>query len=372
MNPAQLWETTMDPARAAAAEGADRGRDQLGGNLLDADGRAGRAAARVHRDRTRSACATSTSDRTANARTRRMIRASALVNARSSRVPGVLRHRSRRSQSRWRAPRRTPRMPSRLIVKLKPDGGKSAFTAEGTDREAGASGSRCALRTMAMDADVVAVDRRRDAARALGRKLAAIRTSRSCRSIGVATPAVINDPFAAATVPANAPGSARRPRGTSRTARARSSSPCSTRAYRPHAGMAGRLLPGYDMISDPPTANDGDGRDARCVRPRRLRAASEATDDCGATSARGTGRASPASSAQHERRRLDGRHRLGRADSAGAGARQMRRLRFGHRRRHRVGRGTRRARRARQSDACAGHQPEPRRRRQRVRRSTRW
>ena len=33
--------------------------------------------------------------------------------------------------------------------------------------------------------------------------------------------------------------------------------------YRPHADLAGRVLPGYDFISDPFIANDGDGRDAR-------------------------------------------------------------------------------------------------------------
>ena len=32
--------------------------------------------------------------------------------------------------------------------------------------------------------------------------------------------------------------------------------------YRPHEDLAGRLLPGYDFISDPQVANDGDGRDA--------------------------------------------------------------------------------------------------------------
>jgi len=31
--------------------------------------------------------------------------------------------------------------------------------------------------------------------------------------------------------------------------------------FRPHADMEGRNLPGYDFISDPQVANDGDGRD---------------------------------------------------------------------------------------------------------------
>jgi serine protease len=37
--------------------------------------------------------------------------------------------------------------------------------------------------------------------------------------------------------------------------------------YRPHADLAGRILPGYDFISDPLTANDGDGRDADATDP---------------------------------------------------------------------------------------------------------
>jgi len=32
--------------------------------------------------------------------------------------------------------------------------------------------------------------------------------------------------------------------------------------YRPHVDLAGRFLPGYDFVSDPDVANDGDGRDA--------------------------------------------------------------------------------------------------------------
>ncbi len=37
--------------------------------------------------------------------------------------------------------------------------------------------------------------------------------------------------------------------------------------YRPHAGLVGRILPGYDFIADPLVANDGDGRDADATDP---------------------------------------------------------------------------------------------------------
>jgi serine protease len=37
--------------------------------------------------------------------------------------------------------------------------------------------------------------------------------------------------------------------------------------FRPHADMEGRNLPGYDFISDPQVANDGDGRDADAADP---------------------------------------------------------------------------------------------------------
>src|SRR5436190_15577077 len=49
--------------------------------------------------------------------------------------------------------------------------------------------------------------------------------------------------------------------------------------YRPHAAMAGRLLPGYDMVSDPLTANDGDGRDADASDPGDWISATDAADD---------------------------------------------------------------------------------------------
>jgi len=44
---------------------------------------------------------------------------------------------------------------------------------------------------------------------------------------------------------------------------------------RPHADLAGRILPGYDMISDPAIANDGDGRDADASDPGDWLLASE-------------------------------------------------------------------------------------------------
>jgi hypothetical protein len=44
--------------------------------------------------------------------------------------------------------------------------------------------------------------------------------------------------------------------------------------------MAGRLLPGFDMIDDPMTANDGGGRDGDASDPGDFVLASEATTDC--------------------------------------------------------------------------------------------
>ena len=49
MNADQLFETTMDPREPHAAAGHDRRRQRGRPDLLDADGRHGRAAARVHR-----------------------------------------------------------------------------------------------------------------------------------------------------------------------------------------------------------------------------------------------------------------------------------------------------------------------------------
>ena len=83
---------------------------------------------------------------------------------------------------------------------------------------------------------------------------------------------------------------------------------------------------------------------------------------------------------QRQQRPMDDGHRLGGEDPAGARARQVRRPRFGHHRRHRVGRRPRGAWRAAEPDAGARDQPEPRRRRRLRRRAienvrsprTRW
>ncbi len=48
--------------------------------------------------------------------------------------------------------------------------------------------------------------------------------------------------------------------------------------YRPHAAMAGRILPGYDFVSDPVIANDGDGRDGDASDPGDWIARSDLTD----------------------------------------------------------------------------------------------
>ncbi len=47
-----------------------------------------------------------------------------------------------------------------------------------------------------------------------------------------------------------------------------------------HSELAPRVLPGYDFISDPETANDGDGRDADASDPGDWVTAAEQTPDC--------------------------------------------------------------------------------------------
>ena len=70
--------------------------------------------------------------------------------------------------------------------------------------------------------------------------------------------------------------------------------------YRPHFDLAGRILPGYDFISDTKIANDGDGRDADASDPGDWVTTADLSDpdfkDCRRKTAAGTARAWPASS----------------------------------------------------------------------------
>ncbi len=130
------------------------------------------------------------------------------------------------------------------------------------------------------------------------------------------------------------------------------------------ASANGKLLPGYDFVSDPTIANDGDGRDADASDPGdwiidggrrnhhllRLHGREQLV-------ARNPGR-------RHSRRAFQQRHRhygnhLAAEDSAGARARQVRRRRLGHSGCHALGRGPARERRAGQHSSGADHQHEP-------------
>ncbi len=114
--------------------------------------------------------------------------------------------------------------------------------------------------------------------------------------------------------------------------------------YRPHADLAGRILPGYDFVSDPKIANDGNGRDADATDPGDwVDAGRPVEPDISGSglrrsrTARGTARAWRNHRREFGQRAMARRNRLGGEDSAGARARQMRRRRFGHHRRRRLG-----------------------------------
>ena len=171
---------------------------------------------------------------------------------------------------------------TRLIIKLQPDGAKSALTRKARIEKAAGSGSGVRhLRTMAMDADVVAVVGDASAAERAVANLAGnpdvafVQVDRRRRP-------AINDQYAGAEqYLSNAPG------GIAATSAWNVTHGSSSivvavldTGVRPHAGMAGRLLPGYDMIGDPMTANDGGGRDGDASDPGDFVLASEATTDC--------------------------------------------------------------------------------------------
>ena len=171
---------------------------------------------------------------------------------------------------------------TRLIIKLQPNGAKSALMRKARIEKAAGSGSGVRhLRTMAMEADVVAVAGDASAAERAVANLAGnpdvafVQVDRRRRP-------AINDQYAGAEqYLSNAPG------GIAATSAWNVTHGSSSivvavldTGVRPHAGMAGRLLPGFDMIDDPMTANDGGGRDGDASDPGDFVLASEATTDC--------------------------------------------------------------------------------------------
>ena len=142
----------------------------------------------------------------------------------------------------------------------------------------------------------------------------------------------------------------------------------------PHADLAGRLLPGWDFVSDPAIANDGspltpqgDSRDADAADPGDYVTGEDiggalAGTECSVSAelvARHGG--NRGHRGQCRQRHLRNGRRLERAHPAAARARQVLRRRPRRRRRDHVGSGPAGTRRADQHDAGAGDQPEPRR-----------
>jgi serine protease len=184
---------------------------------------------------------------------------------------------------------------ARLIVKLKDGSEKSALTPKARIAKL-ASDSGVALthvRAMALGADVVSA-----AGASVAEAIATLKAEPEVEFVDVderrhieqATP---NDPFLPGQRYLTDDAAAISAFSAWQTTHGSSSIVVAVvdTGYRPHAGLAGRFLPGYDMIADPIAANDGDGRDADATDPGDWVLASEATDQCKArnSSWHGTG-----------------------------------------------------------------------------------
>lgn len=176
--------------------------------------------------------------------------------------------------------------PTRLIVKLKDAAAKAAPTPQARiEKLSAASGLRLAhVRAMALGADVVIVPdadtRSALAAIAADRDVEFVELDARVHAMQAAPP--VNDIFAPqqrylADTPTaiSAYDAWNVTHGSPNIVVAVVDS-----GYRPHAGIAGRFLPGYDMISEADVANDGDARDADASDPGDWVLASEASGDC--------------------------------------------------------------------------------------------
>ena len=174
---------------------------------------------------------------------------------------------------------------TRLIVKLKDGGAKSALTPKARIAKL-ASDSGIALahvRSMALGADVVRASGN-DAAGAID----ALKADSDVQFVDVdrrrhiEQDVPVNDPFLQGQRYLTNEDTSISAFSAWQTTHGSSSIVVAVvdTGYRPHAGIAGRFLPGYDMIDDPKEANDGDGRDPDATDPGDWVLASEATDDC--------------------------------------------------------------------------------------------
>ena len=176
----------------------------------------------------------------------------------------------------------------RLIVKLKEEATRSALTPKARIEKLGlASGMRLRhLREMSQGADVLVVDGVDPAeAERIASRLAAdpdveyAEVDRRRHSLQAVPP--VDDVFASLQAYlGNDPAQIRAyaawevTHGSSNIVVA-----VVDTGYRPHAAMLGRFVPGYDMISDPVVANDGDGRDADALDPGDWIAQSDQTGE---------------------------------------------------------------------------------------------
>ena len=169
---------------------------------------------------------------------------------------------------------------TRLVLKLRTDTAKSALTAKARIAKASlASGVPLShVRSMALGADVVIAATDADVA------LSRLRANRDVEFVDVdrrrfPAQAIVNDEFLSGQkYLTNDPASisAFSAWQTTHGSAAVTVAVLDT-GYRPHAAITGRFLAGYDMISDPGAAGDGNGRDDDASDPGDYVLPSEAT-----------------------------------------------------------------------------------------------
>ncbi len=179
-----------------------------------------------------------------------------------------------------------PAQPTRFIVKLRAEGAKSALTHEARIEKLGAAigTGLYRVRDMALGAEVIGADRVESdaAAEVIAAKLAKnpdVEFAQVDHRLHALLAYPVNDEFITAQTylydnptSINAFDAWTVTHGASSTVVA-----VVDTGYRPHEGMLGRFLPGYNMISDPAVSNDGGGRDSDATDPGDWLTASDAT-----------------------------------------------------------------------------------------------